>query len=576
MELTGLAEFDGTSKALGDGFLASGARKVLTERLQRLRESSGAYRVLALVRADREVVAHSLSGSSLNLAALELPEAVFDTTRTEASFRHGLQGPGGGVESVLAFPILKDGKREGVLIGVLDWSVFARDYLDAARVTTQGAVRLFSQDGDLLLSLDAAQPFQSRLADYGLEHLLAGTTVGASEHRYAQRQWLSSGVTAMQTGYRVVVSADREEIEQEARQGAWLSGVAGIIVLAVVGLAVSVIVNRVLKPARAAVNALREFSQGQGDLTRRLRVNSRDEIGELADYFNRFVATLEGLVGQVKHASHDVAGASTGLEQVVASSRSLVDRLKAETLQIASAVNELSSASSSVAQTAAEAAGCTSAAEERVATGNAVVQDTVRLIHELTEDVADSARNIDRLGEASRNIGAVVDVIKGIAEQTNLLALNAAIEAARAGEMGRGFAVVADEVRTLARRTQDSVEEIKRMIQVLQEESSVTQQTFQRSTQRASQTAEQSSRTLEALHGIIDAIEQINALNQQIAAAAHQQSAVTEDINRQVTAIHGMADGSAANAERLYADARSLQGASSMLESVVGNFRVGG
>lgn len=353
MELAALTEYDGTEKALGDGFLAIGARKAMTERLQRLQQSTGAYRTLMLVRSDGTIVAQSNPDEAADASTLLPARERLDFQSGTPVVRHGYAGPGGGAESLLALPILKEGQSGGLLIGVLAWSSFGKDYLAQARVSQQGRVQVFNPEGQLMLSLDGAEPFRSALQDLGLQELFADGAPGHGLHTQDGRQWLSSGVTAPQTGFRVVVSADQQEIEAEARQGARWSGLTGLIVLGLVALALALIVNHVLRPARAAVHALREFAQGQGDLTRRLRVNTRDEVGELARYFNQFVATLEGLVGQVKQASRDVGGSTMGLEQVVTSSRGMVEQLKAETLQIASAVNELSSASSSVAQTAA-------------------------------------------------------------------------------------------------------------------------------------------------------------------------------------------------------------------------------
>ncbi|WP_371234684.1 methyl-accepting chemotaxis protein [Pseudomonas sp. QE6] len=227
-----------------------------------------------------------------------------------------------------------------------------------------------------------------------------------------------------------------------------------------------------------------------------------------------------------------------------------------------------------VARNAEEAASSAEQADGKVASGQAVVRQTLGRIEQLAEAVRTATQSIEQLGRESQNIGSVLDVIKSVAEQTNLLALNAAIEAARAGEQGRGFAVVADEVRALARRTQQSTAEIESLITSLQSDAATSVQRMQRSHALVEMTVGDAVQTEAALGTIASAVAVIHQMNQQIAAASEQQSAVAEEISRSVTSIRGIADESAQAMESTASSSVELAQLSRELQKLVGQFRL--
>ena len=251
-----------------------------------------------------------------------------------------------------------------------------------------------------------------------------------------------------------------------------------------------------------------------------------------------------------------------------------VESQKDETVQVASAITQMTATVQEVANNAESATSAAADADSEAKAGNQIVSSTVQAISELATEVESSASVIEKLKGDSENIGAVLDVIKGIAEQTNLLALNAAIEAARAGEQGRGFAVVADEVRTLAQRTQESTAEIENLINALQggAEEAVTVMT--RSRDRASHTVEQAKHAGESLSSITRAVGTILQLNTQIATAAEEQSSVSEEINRNVINIQDISEQTASGAEQTASASAELARLGEQLQNLVGQFKV--
>ncbi|WP_375741641.1 methyl-accepting chemotaxis protein [Pseudomonas boanensis] len=227
-----------------------------------------------------------------------------------------------------------------------------------------------------------------------------------------------------------------------------------------------------------------------------------------------------------------------------------------------------------VARNAEAAAASTESADSRVNTGSQVVRQTLDRVNQLARAMEETTSSIQQLSQDTQSIGTVLDVIKNVAEQTNLLALNAAIEAARAGEQGRGFAVVADEVRALARRTQQSTAEIERLIATLREGVRNSVMHMQQSGSLVEMTVQDANLTEDALAGIAEAVTLIHQMNQQIAAAAEQQSAVAEEINRSVTSIRDIADQSASAMEETASSSTQLARLGHDLQGMAAHFRL--
>ncbi|MGL4937281.1 methyl-accepting chemotaxis protein [Shewanella sp.] len=334
------------------------------------------------------------------------------------------------------------------------------------------------------------------------------------------------------------------------------------------------VANRMVLPIKNMADNLNDIAQGEGDLTKRLTVNGADEIAQLGQSFNLFVDKLQTIIGDVADATAKVTNAAHAIHaQTKVMSSQLISHNN-ETDQVVTAITEMSSTASEVAQNTTQVAEATQAATGDVANAQCCVDASLEEIATLMEQINHAAGSIQSLSAQSQKINSVLSVIGGIAEQTNLLALNAAIEAARAGEQGRGFAVVADEVRSLASRTQASTLEINEMLSALHKLVSQAVKTMEESQQSCVRSVNSSRAISESLGSVTSAVTAINDMSTQIATAATEQSSVTEEINRNVYAIQEIVNDllkSSEDAARV-SQTVSVEGVS--LGKLVGQFRI--
>lgn len=331
---------------------------------------------------------------------------------------------------------------------------------------------------------------------------------------------------------------------------------------------------KVIPPMRKLNFSLQELNQGGGDLTRRIEIHRRDEIAGIIEEFNGFIGLFQSLVGKLVDSVREVTGSSQQVNEVSGKTLKAVIEQNTQTDQVATAINQMSATVHEVAHHAANAADAAQAADDASNTGQQLVSQMIEASSSLANEVEHAADVIDKLGKDSENIGAVIDVIRAIAEQTNLLALNAAIEAARAGEHGRGFAVVADEVRSLANRTQQSTEEIQGLILQLQSGAHSAVEVMQTGRGVAKQTEELGGHTQTALLDIAEKISNIKDMNVQIATASEEQSAVTEEVNRNITHIAEMAQLTSTNAQDNEQTSRVLSETAQSLDRLLQDYKV--
>ncbi len=357
----------------------------------------------------------------------------------------------------------------------------------------------------------------------------------------------------------------------EIRESAGSAALTGVLVMLLASVLVALLslwlVNRnIIEPTRSLIEHIARLSQGQ--FANRVDASRADELGRLAvaantlrDFLAETFNDLQQSAGNLDSASGELNTISTLMAQGAGEQFSRTD-------QVATAMHEMSATAQEVARHAGDAAHAADAADHAAQQGEAVMQSTIHSITAIRSEITSTAEVVRRLEGDSERIGKVLDVIRGIAEQTNLLALNAAIEAARAGEAGRGFAVVADEVRTLAQRTAESTAEIHQIIDSVQTGALNAVRAIESGQQRSEQGVEQVTEAGRMLQNITEAVEAIRDMNRQIATAAEEQTAVAEDISRNLTEITSIATTNQQHVERTQAASQNLHNLSLQLSDV--------
>ena len=330
----------------------------------------------------------------------------------------------------------------------------------------------------------------------------------------------------------------------------------------------------VTRPILGVASMLKNIASGEGDLTRRLDYAKQDELGELAGWFNRFLDKLQPIIADVKLSVQDARSTADQSAAIATQTSAGMQQQFREVDQVATASQEMSATAHDVANNAAQAADAARSADAAAREGLTVIDRTTLSIEQLASELSSAMHEVETLASSSEQIGSVLEVIRAIAEQTNLLALNAAIEAARAGEAGRGFAVVADEVRNLAKRTQDSVEEIRQVIENLQSGTRDVVGSMHSSHKQAQSSVELVEQAVTSLRRISDAVTVINDMNLQIASAAEEQSAVAEEVNRNVASIRDVTEALSGQADESARISQSLNSLANHQQGLMDQFRV--
>ncbi|MFB4392515.1 methyl-accepting chemotaxis protein [Pseudomonas sp. LS_2] len=357
----------------------------------------------------------------------------------------------------------------------------------------------------------------------------------------------------------------------ELRTSAFVATIIAVLAItALLGLLIRVL----MEPLHVMGRAMHDIAEGEGDLTRRLTIHGHDEFGSLGQSFNRFVERIHESIREVASATGQVNAVAK--QVVTASNASIInaDQQSSRTSSVAAAINQLGAAAQEIAQNAALASQHSSAARDMAIEGQQVVGQTIEVMNQLSARISDSCGNIETLNSHTVNIGQILDVISGISQQTNLLALNAAIEAARAGEAGRGFAVVADEVRNLAHRTQDSAQQVQGLIEELQAGAQVAVSTMNQSQQHSDHSVGIANQAGQRLGSVTQRIGEIDGMNQSVATATEEQTAVVESINVDITEINTLNQEGVQNLQSTLRACNDLEHQVDRLKHLVGSFRI--
>jgi methyl-accepting chemotaxis protein len=367
---------------------------------------------------------------------------------------------------------------------------------------------------------------------------------------------------------------DKAIIAAASRRVIWVIGVLGLIA-AVLGIGAALFIHAsIMKPLRGMLRIFADISQG--DLTKRLDVTSKDELGNMGISFNEFLGKLHTVISNV---ARNTVQLSTAANELYSSSEQLAtgsEEVAAQAVTMAAASEEMAATSNEIAQNCVMAAQGSREANNKAETGAAVVQNTVQGMIRIAGKVKESARTVESLGVRSDQIGEIIGTIEDIADQTNLLALNAAIEAARAGEQGRGFAVVADEVRALAERTTKATKEIGKMIKAIQQETKGAVSAMENGVIEVEKGTAEAAESGKALQEILEQINAVGMQINQIATAAEEQTATTGEITNNIQQITEVVQESAKGAMQSVSAAEHLAKLAEQLKDAVTFFKTAG
>jgi len=455
-------------------------------------------------------------------------------------------------------------------------------FLDKAQANTATDIERLRNTPFLGMAL-AAQEANKKIGALVKEYVANSESV-AKAQAACQQHWLDLTAQLEAETQQSEVRSSRQITQSFVIVGL-VSGLAGIVTALVV-----ILVGRQINVAlRHTVEMLREICEGEGDLTRRLAINSRDEIAELAQWFNVFAGKLQQTIGQIAGGTQTLFGSATALSGTATQLANGAEQTTSQSAQVAAAAEQMSTNMSGMAdateQMSSNVRVVASAVEELTASISEVAksaEQAARVAEDASRLAADSNVRISELGGAADEIGKVIEVIEDIAEQTNLLALNATIEAARAGEAGKGFAVVATEVKELARQTAGATEDIRRRIEGIQGSTglavksigdigAVIAQVNQLSRTIATAVDEQSSTTKEIARNV----SQSSTVAQTVARGVAESAAASQEITRNIVGVDQAAKQTAQGASQTQAAGDDLSRLAEQLQSLVGQFKTG-
>ncbi|UZE25668.1 methyl-accepting chemotaxis protein [Pseudomonas sp. B21-056] len=458
----------------------------------------------------------------------------------------------------------------GKIIGVVGLDVSLNQLtalVKQLKLGESGYLMLIEGNGNVLVDASDAKHNFKPLADLGPNYAaLAKSSDGMTQVEIDGVTYMVNIVTSKTLGWRFIGLIKSDEVMAGASSLTWLIAIIAAVLAVIFAVVGASFASVIVRPIRGVANGLQEIAEGEGDLTRQLSVQGKDETATLASWFNQFLGMIAQLVQRIGSASSDLQSAAADTSEVATNMNEAAGRQRQAVELVSTAFNEMVATANEVARSCSQAASSADTGYRDVHDGQHHIGEATGSVLKLSEDLQQSTQTMQALEQDSKNINTILDTIRSIAEQTNLLALNAAIEAARAGDQGRGFAVVADEVRALARRTADSTGEIDSLLGNLARRTQEVTQQMQSSLQVSQTSVERIQQARDSFDKIRNSVDSIRDQNTQIATAAEEQHQVAEDINRHIAQIH-------ADAQLVEEFAHSAQTGSGRLTDISGQLR---
>ncbi|PID39288.1 MAG: chemotaxis protein [Proteobacteria bacterium] len=509
---------DVLKRALKNGFLGEAARESTNQWLTGLTAAYAYYESLSLLDADGTVIASSDAGhiDKFNLKdrgyfrkAMQGQHAISDAIRSRAT---------GNPVFVIAGPVAEGATVKAVFIGVIKIASFSDKFIDTVKIGENGYVYVYDYRGIVIAHpKDKKRILEQNMNDFSFGKEMIAMGSGTIEYEYDGKVRDIAFKKDDLVGWTVVAGADNGDLMAPVKSLGTLNFTLALIVVVSAIIVILFLVSKATRPIHSVVERLKDIAQGEGDLTQQLEVNTRDEMGEMATWFNTFLGNQRTMIKDIADSATSLAQSSSDLASISRQMSADADEALGKSNTVAASAEEMSANVNSVAAAMEQAAtnlNMVATATEQMTVSVGEIAQNSEKAREITGTAVSKAQGtsqkVDALGNAAQAISKVTEVITEISEQTNLLALNATIEAARAGEAGKGFAVVANEIKDLAKQTSEATQEIKKQIEEVQ-----------RSTQE----------TVTDIGEISNVIGNVDEIVSSIATAVEEQSVTTREIS---------------------------------------------
>ncbi|BBO71129.1 methyl-accepting chemotaxis protein [Desulfosarcina alkanivorans] len=569
-------------------FVGKAARKSANIQLARFKEEYRYYENICMADANGELIA---SADAAIIGKINVSERPYfqKAMQGEVFVSSVLKSKGSGNPVfMISAPVVEKDKTVGVLFGVLDINVVTGLFVDPIKIGQSGYAFIFDANGTLVAHPDKSSILDANMNDDAFGRQMLSTAEG--ELRYLDQgiPKMASLVPFREMGWTIVVSAVDAEVLASVKTLGKVNATVALVVVLVTATIIFLVASSVSKPIREVVAGLRDAAEGEGDLTKRLTVKSKDEVGELARWFNSFIEKIQTIIADVADNADQLNRSSKDLNAISSQMTDGAEKMSGKSDAVSSAAEEMSATINTVAaameQASTNVTMVASATEQMNSTVVEIAKSSEKgreIASKAVSQAQSASGRIDQLGKAAQDIGKVTEAITEISEQTNLLALNATIEAARAGEAGKGFAVVANEIKDLARQTAEATQEIKSKINGIQDSTAGTVTEIEQISTVinlvneivstiATAVEEQSVTTREIAGNVSQVSQGIQEVNENVA----QSSMVAGEIAGDISEVNHAAGDMSTSSSQINMNASELSQLAEKLNAMVGKFKV--